>query len=110
MIAHELAKGGHILICASGQLSTKLRFHYFFTSLTVKIGYFCLTFIVKIGYNMYMFRNILSFILRISLIAMLWAFVWRLVEPRTQLMRILRALLLVLSLLVILAVLRATGR
>ena len=109
MPAHELAKGGHILIYASGQLITRLLFHYFFTDIIVKTGYFCLTFLVKIGYNMSMFRNILSFILRILLIAVLWAFIWRLVEPKTQLMRILRAVLLVLGLLVILAVLRVTG-
>jgi len=57
-----------------------------------------------------MFRSIIFFVLRISLIAMLWAFVWRFIEPKTQLMRVLRAALLVLGLLAILAMLRITGQ
>ena len=57
-----------------------------------------------------MFRNVIFFILRISLIAALWASVWKLIEPKTQLMRILRAALLVLGLLVILVMLKATGQ
>ena len=56
-----------------------------------------------------MLGSLVSFVLRISLVVMLWAFVWRLVEPRTQLMRILRAALLVLGLLAILAVIRVAG-
>jgi len=62
------------------------------------------------GYNVLMFGSIIFFVLRIGLIAALWAFVWRFVEPRTQLMRILRAALLVLVLLGVLAVLRITGQ
>jgi len=57
-----------------------------------------------------MFRDMVSFVLRVSLIVALWAFVWRYVEPKTQLMRILRAALLMLGLLGILALLRITGR
>ncbi len=57
-----------------------------------------------------MVEGVLSFILRVSLIAVFWAFIWRFVEPRTQLMRILRAALLVLGLLGVLTVLRTTGR
>lgn len=57
-----------------------------------------------------MFGDIVSFVLRILLIVALWAFVWRLLEPRTQLMRILRAAVLLLGLLGILVVLRMTGR
>ncbi len=57
-----------------------------------------------------MVEGVLSFVLRVSLIAVFWAFIWRFVEPRTQLMRILRAALLVLGLLGVLAVLRITGR
>lgn len=53
-----------------------------------------------------MFTSFISFILRISLIVAVWAFVWRLLEPRTQLMRILRATVLLLGLLGILVVLR----
>ena len=56
-----------------------------------------------------MFGNIASFVLRIWLIAAFGAFIWRFVEPRTQLMRIVRAALLLLGLLGILAVLRIAG-
>ena len=73
------------------------------------MGYFGLDLHVKIGYFRSMFTNMISFILRISLIVVLWAFIWRFVEPRTQLMRILRAALLVLGLLGILALLKFTG-
>jgi len=71
---------------------------------------FRLTSGVKLGYYMTMFTDFISFILRISLIVVLWTFVWRLLEPRTQLMRILRAAVLILGLLGILVVLRMTGR
>lgn len=64
---------------------------------------------IKIGYNFYMLRGMLSLLLRTSLIAVVWVLVWRLVEPRTQLMRILRAALLLLGLLVILAAIRVAG-
>ena len=57
-----------------------------------------------------MFGSIVSFVLRIGLIAALWVFIWGFVEPRTQLMRILRAALLLLGLLGVLAALRITGR
>jgi hypothetical protein len=56
-----------------------------------------------------MFGDILYFVLKVLLIATLWAFVWRYVEPRTQAMRILRAAILVLGLLGILAVVKITG-
>ena len=62
------------------------------------------------GYYKYMFRDIVFFILRISLIVALWAFVWKFIEPKTQLMRVLRAALLVLGLLAILAMLKITGQ
>jgi len=62
------------------------------------------------GYYMTMFTDFISFILRISLIVALWVFVWKILEPRTQLMRILRAAVLLLGLLGILVVLRMTGR
>jgi hypothetical protein len=51
-----------------------------------------------------------DFILRIILIAAIWALIWRLVEPKTQGMRILRAALLLLCLSAILAVLTITSR
>ncbi len=76
----------------------------------VKIGNFRLTFLVKIGYNVFMFGSIVSFVLRIWLIVAFWAFIWQFVQPRTQLMRILRAALLMLGLLGILTALRITGR
>jgi hypothetical protein len=57
-----------------------------------------------------MFRSIIFFVLRISLIAALWVAVWKFIEPKTQLMRILRAALLVLGLLVVLAMLKITGQ
>jgi len=75
----------------------------------LKWAIFGLTSLVKIGYNVSVFRNFISFILRIWLIVALWALIWRFVEPRTQLMRILRAALLLLGLLVILALVRITA-
>jgi len=62
------------------------------------------------GYYKYMLRDIVFFVLRISLIVALWAFVWKFIEPKTQLMRVLRAALLVLGLLVVLAMLKITGQ
>jgi hypothetical protein len=56
-----------------------------------------------------MFISILCFVLRLSLIIAFWVFVWKLVEPRTQLMRIFRAALLLVGFLGILALLRVTG-
>jgi len=57
-----------------------------------------------------MVEGVVSFVLRVSLIAVFWAFIWRFVEPRTQLMRILRAALLLLGLLCLLSVLKIAGR
>jgi hypothetical protein len=74
------------------------------------MGAFLLDVLVKIGYSIFMFGDFISLILRITLIVALWAFVWRLLEPRTQLMRILRAAVLLLGLLGVLVVLRMTGR
>jgi hypothetical protein len=62
------------------------------------------------GYYMTMFTDFISFILRISLIVALWVFVWKILKPRTQIMRILRAVVLLLGLLGVLVVLRMTGR
>ncbi len=53
--------------------------------------------------------DIISFVLRITLVVTLCQFVWRFVKPRTQLMRVLRAALLVLTLLGILVILRSAG-
>ena len=74
------------------------------------MGHFLLDCEVKIGYYKCMLRDIILFILRISLIVALWAFVWKFIEPKTQLMRVLRAALLVLGLLVILAMIKITGQ
>ena len=63
------------------------------------MGNFPLTYGVKIEYNTSMVRTIISFILRIGFVIGLWGFVWSLIQPRTQAMRILRAALLVLGLL-----------
>jgi hypothetical protein len=76
----------------------------------VNIGILCLTRLGKIGYNAVMLRDLISFVLRIGLVAAVWAFVWRVVQPRTQLMRIFRAALLLLGLLAVLAVVRITGQ
>jgi len=73
------------------------------------MGNFYLTFIVKMGYNEFMFRNGLLFVSRILLIVAVWGFIWRFVEPRTQLMRVLRAALLLLALLGILAIMKIVG-
>ena len=61
---------------------------------------------VKIGYLGFMFRSIIFLVLRLSLIAAIWAFIWRYLEPKTQLMRIIRAALLVLCLLGVMAVVK----
>lgn len=82
---------------------------HFLLIMYVKMGYILLDLSIKIGYCKYMFRDIVFFVLRISLIAALWAFVWKFIEPKTQLMRVLRAALLVLGLLVVLTILKITG-
>ena len=81
-----------------------------FLIINVNLGKKHLTSSVKMGYYMTMFTDFISFILRISLIVALWVFVWKILEPRTQLMRILRAVVLLLGLLGVLVVLRMTGR
>jgi hypothetical protein len=74
------------------------------------MGHYLIDINVKIGYYNYMFRSLVLFVLRISLIAALWASVWKFIEPKTQLMRVLRAALLVLGLLIILVMLKITGQ
>ena len=63
----------------------------------------------KMGYNTYMVADVIFFALRVLLVAALWAFVWQLIEPKTPLMRIMRAALLVLCLFAILSLIRFTG-
>ena len=53
-----------------------------------------------------MLRDMIIFVLRFGLIATICSAVWLYVEPRTKWLRVLRAALLVVSLLVILAVMR----
>jgi hypothetical protein len=54
-----------------------------------------------------MVGHFILFVLRICLIVVAWAFVWRLIEPKTKPARVLRAALLVVSLLVVLVVIRS---
>ena len=72
----------------------------------VKIGKIGLTDIIKIEYNLYMVGSAIIFVLRICLVAVVWVLVWRLIEPKTKEARVLRAAILVASLLVILVVIR----
>jgi len=56
-----------------------------------------------------MVGSLIYFVLRACLIIVVWAFVWRLIEPKTKLARVLRAAILVVGLLVILVVIRTFG-
>ncbi len=60
-------------------------------------------------YNMPMPRDVVLFVLRLVLTLAVCGLVWTVVRPRTQSLRILRAALLVLCLLVVLAALRGAG-
>ena len=46
-----------------------------------------------------MVREVVSFVMRAGLVIGIWGLIWSVAEPKTQAMRILRATLLVLSLL-----------
>jgi len=56
-----------------------------------------------------MIANFIFFALRVFLVITLWGFIWHFVEVKTQGMRIFRAAVLVLVLLVVLALVRVTG-
>jgi hypothetical protein len=56
-----------------------------------------------------MVGSIIIFVMRICLVAVVAAFLWRLIEPKTKQARILRAGLLVVGMLVTLAVVRIIG-
>ncbi|MHC4742681.1 MAG: hypothetical protein ACYS8Z_12255 [Planctomycetota bacterium] len=56
-----------------------------------------------------MIQEVISFILRVGLVVAVWGLIWSAAEPKTQAMRILRATLLVLSLLGVWAVLSITS-
>ena len=75
----------------------------------VIMGHFLLDFDVKIGYVGCMFRTIVLVALRLSLIVAIWGFIWHYLEPKTQLMRVMRAALLVLCLLGVMAVVKLAG-
>ena len=79
---------------------------YFPPNPRVNINNIKLDFNVKIGYNLSMLINTIHFVLRLALIVMIWVCVWKSMKPKTQLMRVLRAALLVVGLLGVLAVLR----
>jgi len=53
--------------------------------------------------------NNVNFLLRLLLIAAFWLFIWSILEPKTQSMRILRAALLMLGMLGILSFMRIAG-
>lgn len=54
-------------------------------------------------------HNIVSFFLRLLVVVCVWVLVWRLIEPQTQVRRLLRVGLLILGLLGTLAALKAMG-
>lgn len=56
-----------------------------------------------------MLRSIVFFALRLSLIVAIWGLIWQYLEPKTQLMRIMRAALLLLCLLGVMAVVKLTS-
>ncbi|MBN1361738.1 MAG: hypothetical protein JW993_14170 [Sedimentisphaerales bacterium] len=56
-----------------------------------------------------MMLDVLQFAMRTLLAAAVFGFVWTLIKPRTQSMRIVRAALLVLCLLLALTAVRAAG-
>ena len=56
-----------------------------------------------------MVGSIILFGLRICLIATIWAAVWLYIEPKTKMMRIIRAALLVVALLLTLAAVKTLG-
>jgi len=74
-----------------------------------KIERFRLDLAVKIEYYRIMFFDFILFILRLSLIVVVCAFVWRFVQPKNQARRLVRATLLVLALLTVLAITKVSG-
>ncbi len=75
----------------------------------VKIGKNGLTKNDSMVYNFNMVGSAIIFVLRVCLVAVMGAFLWRLIEPKTQQARILRAGLLVVGLLITWAVVRIIG-
>jgi hypothetical protein len=56
-----------------------------------------------------MVGSFILFVLRMCLIATIWAAVWLYVEPKTRVMRVIRAALLVVALLLTLAAMKTFG-
>ena len=56
-----------------------------------------------------MLREVVPFLLRVALMVAISLLIWRSVQPKTQFRRVLRAALLLLTLLGVLAVVRITG-
>lgn len=75
----------------------------------VKIGNLRLTLPVKMGYDGPMNHNIITFFLRLVVVACVWLLAWRLIQPQTRPGRVFRAAVLLLGLLAILAALKANG-
>ncbi|MGB7582592.1 MAG: hypothetical protein WBL85_09120 [Sedimentisphaerales bacterium] len=73
------------------------------------MGNFCLTKNDKMVYNLNMVWSVIIFVLRICLVAVVAAFFWQLIEPKTKQARVLRASLLVVGMLVVLIVVRIFG-
>lgn len=63
----------------------------------------------NIVYNLNMLGSFIIFVLRICLVAVVAAFFWRLIEPKTKQARVIRAGLLVVGMLVVLIVVRIFG-
>lgn len=56
-----------------------------------------------------MYESAIDITLRITLIVALWMLIWRSIKPKTQRLRILRAVLLLLCLTAVLAMLKIAG-
>jgi len=77
--------------------------------MNVDLGYLHLTQYGGMGYIGGMLADLILFVLRLLLTATMCGFVWTLMKPATQFMRIVRAALLVLCLLLVLVAMRGAG-
>ena len=75
----------------------------------VKMGYLYLTCHGNMGYIGGMLVDFIVFVLRLLLTATICGFIWTLVKPATQFMRIVRAALLVACLLLVLVAMRGAS-
>ena len=78
-------------------------------NMNVDLGYLHLTQYGGMGYIGGMLADLILFVLRLLLTATMCGFVWTLMKPATQFMRIVRAALLVLCLLLVLVAMRGAG-